>query len=110
MRSMTLLRSALFAACASCDQLHAESRCARRHQAAKKIRIAIDLGLPPYGMTDEKDAADRLRRRDRRLLAKDFGVEFELVPTTGATRIPSLQSARPISSSPRFRSPPSAPR
>src|ERR1035437_9672917 len=23
-------------------------------KAAKKIRIAIDLGLPPYGMTDDK--------------------------------------------------------
>src|ERR1700736_5512370 len=29
-----------------------------------------------------------------KLLAKDLGVEFELVPTTGATRIPSLQTGK----------------
>ena len=63
-------------------------------KAAKKIRIAIDLGLPPYGMTDDKMQPTGSDVETAKLLAKDLGVEFELVPTTGATRIPSLQTGK----------------
>src|SRR5882757_11345025 len=63
-------------------------------KAARKIRIAIDLGLPPYGMTDDKMQPTGSDVETARLLAKDLGVEFELVPTTGASRIPSLQSGK----------------
>src|SRR5450631_4292803 len=63
-------------------------------KAAKKIRIAIDLGLPPYGMTDDKMQPTGSDVETARLLAKDLGVEFELVPTTGATRIPALQTGK----------------
>ena len=31
-----------------------------------------------------------------KLLAKDLGVEFEIVPTTGSSRIPNLTAARRI--------------
>ena len=60
-------------------------------KSAKKLRVAIDLGLPPYGMTDDKMQPTGSDVETGRLLAKDLGVEFELVPTTGASRIPSLQ-------------------
>src|SRR5476649_1966542 len=63
-------------------------------KAAKKIRIGIDLGVPPYGMTDDKMQPTGSDVETGRLLAKDLGVEFELVPTTGASRIPSLQSGK----------------
>jgi polar amino acid transport system substrate-binding protein len=63
-------------------------------KAAKKIRVAIDLGLPPYGMTDDKMQPTGSDVDTAKLLAKDLGVEFELVPTTGATRIPSLQTGK----------------
>jgi polar amino acid transport system substrate-binding protein len=63
-------------------------------KAAKKIRVAIDLGLPPYGMTDDKMQPTGSDVETAKLLAKDLGVEFELVPTTGATRIPSLQTGK----------------
>jgi polar amino acid transport system substrate-binding protein len=63
-------------------------------KAAKKIRIAIDLGLPPYGMTDDKMQPTGSDVETGRLLAKDLGVEFEMVPTTGASRIPSLQTGK----------------
>jgi polar amino acid transport system substrate-binding protein len=63
-------------------------------KAAKKLRVAIDLGLPPYGMTDDKMQPTGSDVETGRLLAKDLGVEFELVPTTGASRIPSLQSGK----------------
>src|SRR5471032_2883539 len=59
-----------------------------------KIRIAIDLGVPPYGMTDEKVQPTGLAVETARLLAKDWGLEFEHVPTTGASRIPALQTGK----------------
>ena len=61
---------------------------------AKKIRIAVDLGVPPYGMTDEKLQPAGVDIETAKLLAKDWGVEFEHVPITGATRIPALQTGK----------------
>jgi polar amino acid transport system substrate-binding protein len=61
---------------------------------AGKIRIAIDLGVPPYGMTDDKMQPAGSDVATARALAKDWGLEFELVPTTGATRIPALQTGK----------------
>jgi polar amino acid transport system substrate-binding protein len=61
---------------------------------AKKVRIAIDLGVAPYGMTDDKMQPAGSDVDTARALAKDWGLEFELVPTTGASRIPSLQTGK----------------
>ncbi len=61
---------------------------------AGKIKIAIDLGVPPYGMTDDKMQPTGSDVATAKALAKDWGLEFELVPTTGATRIPSLQTGK----------------
>src|SRR3954468_4815274 len=61
---------------------------------AGKIRIAIDLGVPPYGMTDDKMQPAGRDVEAAKLLAKDWGLEFEHVPTTGASRIPSLQTGK----------------
>src|SRR5260221_10121331 len=62
---------------------------------AKKIRIAIDLGLPPFGMTDEKMQPTGSDVETARLLARDFGVEFEHIPTQGAaSRIAFLQTGK----------------
>ncbi len=59
-----------------------------------KIRIAVDLGVPPYGMTDDKMQPTGFDIETAKLLAKDWGLEFEHVPTTGASRIPSLQTGK----------------
>src|SRR5260370_28502232 len=61
---------------------------------AKKIRIAIDLGVAPYGMTDDKMQPAGSDVDTAPALAKDFGLEFEHVSTTGASRIPSLQTGK----------------
>lgn len=61
---------------------------------AGKIRIAVDLGVPPYGMTDDKMQPTGSDIDTARLLAKDWGLEFEHVSTTGASRIPSLQTGK----------------
>jgi polar amino acid transport system substrate-binding protein len=59
-----------------------------------KIRIAVDLGVPPYGMTDDKMQATGSDIETAKALAKDWGLEFEHVPTTGASRIPALQTGK----------------
>ena len=59
-----------------------------------KIRIAIDLGVPPYGMTDAQMKPTGLDVEAAEMLAKDWGLQFEHVPTTGASRIPSLQTGK----------------
>lgn len=60
--------------------------------ANKKIRIAVDLALPPYGMIDEKMKPTGSDVLVAEKIAEDFGVELEIVPTTAASRIPSLQT------------------
>ena len=60
---------------------------------AGKIRIAIDLGVPPYGMTDDKMQPSGSDVATAKALAKDWGLEFELVPTTGATITMRIRSA-----------------
>ena len=59
-----------------------------------KIRIAVDLGVPPYGMTDDKMQPSGSDIETAKLLAKDWGVEFVHVPITGASRIPALQTGK----------------
>jgi polar amino acid transport system substrate-binding protein len=60
--------------------------------AAKKLRVAIDLAVPPYGMKDDKLQSTGSDVETAQLLAKDLGVALEIVPTTGANRIPFLQT------------------
>src|ERR1041384_735291 len=59
-----------------------------------KIRIAVDLGVPPYGMTDDKMQPSGSDIETAKLVAADWGLQFEHVPTTGAARIPSLQTGK----------------
>jgi polar amino acid transport system substrate-binding protein len=61
-------------------------------KAAKKIRVGIDLGLPPYGMMDEKLQPAGVDVDVARKLAADMGVELEIVSSTGASRVPNLQT------------------
>ena len=63
-------------------------------RAARKVRVAIDLGSPPFGMTDASMNATGSDVETARLLAKDLGVELEIVQTTGANRIPFLQTGK----------------
>ncbi len=59
---------------------------------AGKIRIAIDTAIPPFGMTDDKMQPAGSDVETARLLANDLGVQLEIVPTTGPSRIPTLQT------------------
>jgi polar amino acid transport system substrate-binding protein len=59
---------------------------------AKKIRIATDMAIPPSGMLDANLKPTGSDVETAQLLAKDLGLELEFVQTTGATRIPNIQT------------------
>jgi polar amino acid transport system substrate-binding protein len=60
----------------------------------KKVLIAIDLGAPPFGMTDAKLQPQGSDVDVARMLAKDMGVELEIVQVTGPNRIPFLMTGK----------------
>jgi polar amino acid transport system substrate-binding protein len=59
-----------------------------------KILIAIDLGSSPYAMTNAKMEPEGSDVEAAQLLAKDLGVQLEIVSTTGQGRIPVLISGK----------------
>lgn len=56
----------------------------------KKVLIAVDIGAPPYGFLDTSAKQAGSDVEAARLLAKDLGVELEIVPVTGPNRVPFL--------------------
>ncbi|MEZ2132367.1 MULTISPECIES: transporter substrate-binding domain-containing protein [unclassified Sinorhizobium] len=60
--------------------------------AAGKIRISTDLAIPPSGMLDANLKPVGSDVETAELLAKDWGLQLEFIQTTGATRIPNLQT------------------
>src|SRR3954451_17455641 len=61
---------------------------------AKKIRIAVDVGSPPFGVLDKDNQPDGSDVAVARQLAKDMGVELEFVQVPATGRIPSLLAGR----------------
>jgi polar amino acid transport system substrate-binding protein len=61
---------------------------------AKKIRISTDLAIPPSGMMDSAMKPTGSDVETAQLLAKDWGLELEFIQTTGATRIPNVQTGK----------------
>lgn len=61
---------------------------------AKTIRVATDLAIPPSGMIDADLKPIGSDVETAQLLAKDWGLKLEFVQTTGATRIPNLQTGK----------------
>jgi polar amino acid transport system substrate-binding protein len=62
--------------------------------SSKKIRIAVDVANPPFGILDKSGQPDGSDVAVARQLAKDLGAELEFgqVPSTG--RIPALLAGR----------------
>ncbi len=58
----------------------------------KKIRVATDMGIAPFGMLDGSMKPTGSDVEVARALAADLGVELEFVNTTGPTRIPNLNT------------------
>lgn len=59
-----------------------------------KVLIAMDLGSPPYAFPDANQQPQGSDIETAQLLAKDMGVELEIIPTNGQGRIPSLLSKK----------------
>lgn len=93
-RRSTWLRTALAAAGLLALQGLAHAELLDDIRAAKKLRVAIDLGSPPFGTTDSAMKPTGSDVETARLLAKDLGVELDIVQTTGANRIPFLQTGK----------------
>src|SRR5689334_20119469 len=79
--------TAFSVAAASADQL-------ADIMASGKIRISTDMGIPPSGMLDANLKPTGSDVETAELLAKDWGLQLEFVQTTGATRIPNLQTKK----------------
>ncbi|MBX3645287.1 MAG: transporter substrate-binding domain-containing protein [Rubrivivax sp.] len=94
MRSKNLLRRTLLLAALSSTFFGAQADTLDNIKAAKKIRVSIDLAVPPSGMTDANMKPTGSDYDVAVLLAKDLGVALEVVPTVGATRIPNLQTGK----------------
>lgn len=61
---------------------------------AKKIRIATDVAIPPAGMIDANMKPIGSDVETAQLLAADWGLELEFIQTTGATRIPNVNTGK----------------
>jgi polar amino acid transport system substrate-binding protein len=56
------------------------------------IRVGTDLGVPPAGMLSPTMKPTGADVEVGQALAKDWGLKYKLVQTTGATRIPNLEN------------------
>lgn len=86
------IASVLVAAILTLGAVPAQADALADIKKAKKVRIGIDLGLPPYGMMDSKLQPTGVDVEVARKLAADLGVELEIVSSTGASRVPNLQT------------------
>lgn len=91
---MNALRTAFAAACLAVFTMSAQADLLDDITKAKKIRISTDMSVPPAGMMDGNLQVSGSDVETARLLAKDWGLEVEWVPTTGATRIPNLTTGK----------------
>jgi len=62
--------------------------------SAKKIRVAIDVANPPFGILDKGGQPDGSDVAVARQLAKDLGAEIEFVQVPSTGRIPALLAGR----------------
>lgn len=95
MKSTSLLTRAalvLGALCVTAGASQAQENAYERIMESGKIRIATDFGIPPSGMLDADLQPIGSDVETAKLLAEDWGLELEFVETTGATRIPNLQT------------------
>jgi polar amino acid transport system substrate-binding protein len=91
---MTLFRCAFAATCLTLAAAAVQADLLDDITKAKKIRISTDMAIPPAGMMDSSMKPTGSDVETAQLLAKDWGLEIEWVPTTGATRIPNVNTGK----------------
>ncbi len=60
----------------------------------KKLRVAVDVGSPPFGVLDKDGQPDGSDVAVARQMAKDMGVALEFVQVPATGRIPALLAGR----------------
>lgn len=58
------------------------------------INVGVGLGTPPYGLIDGNMQPDGYDVELARMIARDLGVDINLVDTTAANRVPNLTSGK----------------
>lgn len=58
------------------------------------VLIGMDMSAPPFAYEDQNQQPAGSEVETARLLAKDLGVQLQIVPTTAANRIPYLVTGR----------------
>ena len=58
------------------------------------LRVSTDIAIPPAGMVDANMNPIGSDVETAQLLARDWGLQLELIPTTGATRIPNVLTGK----------------
>jgi len=91
---MTPIRRAFVATCLTCAALAVHADVLDDIMKAKKIRISTDMAIPPAGMMDSNMQPSGSDVETAKLLAQDWGLQIEWVPTTGATRIPNVNTGK----------------
>lgn len=86
----TLLGAGLAIAAATTAAKPAFANALETIRARKKLIVALDLGSPPFGMTDAAMRPTGSDVETSQMLAKDWGLELELLQTTAPNRIPVL--------------------
>src|SRR2546423_13173313 len=61
---------------------------------SKKIRIAIDIGNPPFGILNKDNEPDGSDVAVARAMARDMGAEIEWIQVPSTGRIPALVTGR----------------
>lgn len=61
-------------------------------KAAGKVRIAVAMGVPLFAFVDDKLQPTGSDVETAKMIAKDLGVELELVQITNAARVPTIQT------------------
>ena len=61
---------------------------------AGKVRIAVAMGIPQYSYRGCRAQTNRIGCGNRQLIAKDLGVDLELVEITNAARVPTMQTGK----------------
>lgn len=59
-------------------------------QQRGRLIVAVDVSHPPYGMLDAQAKETGSDVETARLLAQDLGVALEVLPVSGANRVPTL--------------------
>ncbi|HEX2147907.1 MAG TPA: transporter substrate-binding domain-containing protein [Pseudorhizobium sp.] len=61
-------------------------------KSAGTVKIGMLVDFPPFGIMNENNQPDGYDADVAKLLAKEWGVDVQIVPVTGPNRIPYLQS------------------